>query len=434
MSGRSDVIVIGGGLAGLVAAVEAARAGVAVELFETLKEPGGRARTRQERGFLFNMGPHALYAQGPGRRILEELGVPVRGAPPPLSGSLARHSGELHRLPVGVLSLLTTGLLGLSEKRAAARFLATLPRLDTAELDAVPLAEALEGFGLRGRARELVLALVRLSTYVHAPEQLSAGAALAQLKMALSGGVLYLDGGWQSLVNGLLEAIDRSGARLHRGTFVRHVEPLAGALRVTTRDGSSRQAAAVVVAVEPARARELLAGAAGEALGERVERFLPARVASLELGLERLPVPRRRFALGIDEPTYFSVHTPTARLSEREGGEVLHVARYLAPDEKPERFVLQEELEGLVDRLQPGWRDVTLTRKLLSELCVCPGIPRASSGGLAGRPPVRLAEHRGVYLAGDWVGATGQLADAALASGREAGRLAAAWTGAQPPS
>jgi len=49
--------------------------------------------------------------------------------------------------------------------------------------------------------------------------------------------------------------------------------------------------------------------------------------------------------------------------------------------------------------------------------------PRA--GGLARRPDATAAEAPGVLLAGDWVGPEGMLADAALASGRRAGLLAA---------
>jgi hypothetical protein len=52
-------------------------------------------------------------------------------------------------------------------------------------------------------------------------------------------------------------------------------------------------------------------------------------------------------------------------------------------------------------------------------------MPRASAGGLAGRPASRVAGIDGLFLAGDWIGSVGMLADAALSSGREAGRSAA---------
>ena len=45
--------------------------------------------------------------------------------------------------------------------------------------------------------------------------------------------------------------------------------------------------------------------------------------------------------------------------------------------------------------------------------------------GLAGRPAVAVPRSPGVYLAGDWVGPSGWLSDAAMASGQHAGMLAA---------
>ena len=57
-------IVIGGGLAGLTAANALAGAHRRVVLYEQSARLGGRAATQQDRGFLLNFGPHALYRGG----------------------------------------------------------------------------------------------------------------------------------------------------------------------------------------------------------------------------------------------------------------------------------------------------------------------------------------------------------------------------------
>ena len=46
--------------------------------------------------------------------------------------------------------------------------------------------------------KEFVLAAFRVATYTNAPDLMSAGAAIDQVKKALATSVLYLDGGWQT--------------------------------------------------------------------------------------------------------------------------------------------------------------------------------------------------------------------------------------------
>src|SRR5262245_64825463 len=107
MAQAARVAIVGGGIGGLVAAAFAARAGASVTLYERLSELGGRARTRDERGFRFNMGPHALYLGGHAAPVLSELGVTPRGGRVSGSGALGRWRGRLHALPSGMVSLLT---------------------------------------------------------------------------------------------------------------------------------------------------------------------------------------------------------------------------------------------------------------------------------------------------------------------------------------
>src|SRR5262245_6402841 len=117
----SPVVIIGGGIAGLVAANLVAGAGLPVTLLEKASAVGGRATTRDRDGFLFNLGPHALYRRGQLRRTLSELGVEVKGAVPGANGGYALYQGRPHTLPVGVASLMTTGLLTVGGKLDLAR-------------------------------------------------------------------------------------------------------------------------------------------------------------------------------------------------------------------------------------------------------------------------------------------------------------------------
>lgn len=422
---QADVIVAGGGLAGLTAAAFAARAGRSVILCERARQLGGRAATTSESGFQFNRGPHAFYRRGAGMAVIEELGVRLNGRTPPASGGFAIAGGRKQALPAGFVSLLTTGLLRLPEKMELARTLAGIGRIDAAPEDGVALDEWLRRRFRHDGVRRLLEALFRLTTYVHAPERMSAGAAIRQLQLALSGNVLYLDGGWQTMVEGLRGAAEAGGVRVIEGTRVEAVEGGERVSGVRLDDGRTIAAAAVVLTGGPAEVSAPVRGGQQPSLRRRLEATIPARAACLDLGLSRLPEPHATFALGVDKPVYFSVHSAAAALAPA-GAAMVHVARYLGPDDDGDPRRTEAELEALLDLVQPGWRPLVVRRQYLPRMTVTHDIPQAAAGGSSGRATVDVAGMDGLFVAGDWVGGEGMLADTSLASGKRAGQSAAA--------
>lgn len=144
--------------------------------------------------------------------------------------------------------------------------------------------------------------------------------------------------------------------------------------------------------------------------------------ACLDLGLTG-PRPSVRF--GLDEPLYLSPHCPPGDLAPK-GAAVVHVLRYGATDARADRA----QLAGYAERAGIG-ADRIVEQRFLASMVVTHVLP-APAVGLAGRPGVEVAGAPGLYLAGDWVGPTGWLADAALSSGVEAGRRAARPVVAEP--
>jgi phytoene dehydrogenase-like protein len=406
--------VVGGGLSGLIASTLAATSGLPVVLLEKSAALGGRASSKDKQGFIFNLGPHALYRGGYLRKTLETLGVEVHGALPPTNGGFALLAGRRHTLPVGFASLLTTSVLSLHGKFELARFQTRLASIDAKVLQHETLSSWLESHVSDAGVRQLLLMLVRVTTFTNDPERQSAGAAIEQLQLAFRGSVLYLNGGWQTIVDGLRRAALAAGVRVVSGAHAVGVEQSVArqveAVRLA--DGTTTRASAVIVTGGPADVDALIGTRFASELAP------PVRVATLDVGLRSLPKPNATVAFGVDRPLYFSVHSAVASLAPA-GGAMIHVSKYLRPGQSAGRDD-ELELEALMDLMQPGWRDRIAFKQYLPALIVTNSEATAAHGGTASRPTSAAAAFDNVWIAGDWVGPRGQLSDATAASAGDA--------------
>lgn len=376
-------IVVGGGPAGLVAAGRLAEGGVATTLLEAGRGYGGRAASERRQGFDLNQGPHALYVGGPAMRELRAMGIDLPRWNPTSYRSVFLRDGKPTRLPGGSLAL--------------GRWLAGVGRGQPEDLGELSVSEWLQQTLRSESARAAAAALVRVTTFVADHEALSADVAATQLRIGLLPGVRYLRGGWQSLVDALAARAERDGAVLRTHAAVRELRREMDGWSLTL-DEETLQADVVVVATGgPDAAAKLLGDRSPVAPGPAAE------LSVLDLGLKSLPRKGRRFALGVDEPTYLSRHSPP----DHPDGVLLSLASY---GRQP-----REALEATADAVQPGWRERATLQRFLPRMVAVSAIPTPASGGLAGRPDVDRGE--GLYLAGDWLGSEGWLVDAAISSG-----------------
>ena len=418
-TGSIDTVVVGGGLAGLVAAATAARAGAGVVLLEA-RPLGGRARVDDRNGFLFNRGPRALYLGGAARPILESMGVDTSaGGSPVVPQAQGRHLGRLRLLPQSLGSLVRTQLLRPAEKIRVGRLLTRLPRLDTAALAGTSFGTFLAEQQLTPTAKDLVRMLARVATYAAEPDAADAGAVVGNMQLALNQGVSYLDGGFQAIVDALEATALDAGVKIRKleATNV-EAESTSMRLMVHTAEGPISARSVVLASGTPDAAVQLLGTDVVGADGLTP----PVTAACLELGLRRSPP--HPVVFGIGEPLYLSTHCPPARLAP-PGHVVVHVMRNHAADEALDHREQRAWLWAAA--LQAGITEGDVVEdRFLAEMVVSGGMPTAAGGGLAGRPSTVGPERPGIFLAGDWVGPVGLLTDAAVSSGVEAGRQAAA--------
>jgi len=415
----ADVIVVGGGLAGLLAATKLALAGRSVLVLEQGKQLGGRAATNVKNGLHLNLGPHALYCGGHAFRLLQELQVPFSGNYPNPGKSVLLQGRTEYAFPAGLWSLLTSGMLTLREKWVWSRLFRKLPQLPTEHLESISLAAWIAQEAGTDNLAAFLKTLFRLNTFIADAEQLSAGAAIEQLKVGLAKNVWYLDGGWQTLIDGLHGRARAAGVEFRSSSGVKRIQHAESGVAVTLANGETLHTPAVVLAVPPATACQILDLPDDAPLSRWTRQAVPVRAACLDVCLNQLTRPEHRFALGLDRSVYYSVHSAAARLAP-DGIAVVHVMKYLRDTDEQSHVATEAELECVLDQLQPGWRAHAVERRFLPNMTASYCLPTAARGGLSGRPRVSVENRPGVFLAGDWVGSRGLLADASAASAEEA--------------
>ena len=235
-----------------------------------------------------------------------------------------------------------------------------------------------------------------------------------------------MDGGWQTLVNGLTAAAQDAGVKILTGKRVIRIENVDSNISqpwlVRLSDGNTISSQALIMAVGPKDAYDLLKQSSlvsSSFLSQIVEGANPIRAATLDIALTTLPMPNVFGAYGVDNPLYLSTHSAFARLAPN-GGALIHVMKYLGSSIQPDPKADREELEKLMDLVQPGWRKVVVKERFLPNMIVSNALVSASQGGIYGRPDVKVPGTKNLYIVGDWVGPEGLLADASLSSAKRA--------------
>lgn len=437
---KDNIAIIGGGLAGLTAAVILSQKGKNVTVIEKSSDLGGRARTTYKDGFYFNQGPHALYPAGNGAKILDELNVKYNGNIVDPKNYFVVKKGKTYPLPIKLNQLLTTKLLrGVKSKVETIRFFMNLDKINLNKLDGTSFQDWLDYSFQNSDSKDFIRMLSRLATYTYNTENMSAKMALYQIRTALTGGVLYIDGGWQTLVSQLTETAKSNGTIFLRGKNVISIEksndhPIDAISRdegrpndqlewkIRLSDGIVLSFENVIIATDPIQAYSFLKRIVTikPAFLQQLEKMnKPSRVATLDIALSNLPNPNVYGAYGMDSPLYLSLHSAFAKLATGENRALFHAMKYLDSSAKPNPHQDRLELENLLDMIQPGWRNLVVRQRFMPNMIASNTVLYHTEGRiLEKRPDVNVPGADNLYIIGDWVGPDGMLADTSFASAK----------------
>lgn len=289
---RSDVIVVGAGLAGLSCARHLSEAGLSVRILEASEGIGGRVRTDQMDGFLLDRGFQVLHTAYPeARRQLNYRSLDLHAFDP---GALIRVDGKFHtvsdplRLPADLIATLKAPIGSLGDKLKLARLARKLRGGRLSDIFAAPEKATLDFLQAEGFSEDMIDRFFRpfFSGITLDPDIGASSRMLCFiLSMFASGDVSLPAKGMGALPEQLARGC--SGCSIETGKQVKTVSPGS----VTTADGNAYKSRAVVAATDgPALFR---------LLGRSWNRQSRS-ATSLYFSTERSPVSRKLLVLNAE--------------------------------------------------------------------------------------------------------------------------------------
>ena len=375
---KETITVIGGGLAGLTAAVACAEAGARVRLLEAHDALGGRARSATG-PYKANLGPHVIYKDGAFWAWLEERDLLPPYAGPPLAGIRFRWQGTARRLPP----------------------LATVPSVLRLRGREAPVDVDFRSWVTAHsdeRTAEMLSAAAGVYTFHHDPGELSAAFVWKHsVRVLLSPPptARYLIGGWNALVGSLEGRARQLGVEVETGHEV-----------------DALPQAPTILATELERASALL--------GDDSLRWPSGNTVCIDLGLRH----RRGdpFVVSdLDEAGWVERFSAADASLAPPGEELVQAQMPARPGESADQTALR--LDRLLDASLPDWRERETWRRRQT-MTARTGPLDYPGQSWRDRPAIDRGD--GVFLAGDMVAAPGLLSEVSWASAVEASQLALA--------
>ncbi|MFV0126758.1 hydroxysqualene dehydroxylase HpnE [Streptomyces sp. HMX112] len=415
-------VVVGGGLAGITAALRLADAGLRVTLLEGRPRLGGLAFSFRRGDLTVDNGQHVyLRCCTAYRWFLDRIGgahlaplqdrldVPVLDVAHPRGPRLGRLRRGALPVPLHLAaSLATYPHLSLAERASVGRAALALRKLDPADpaLDGVDFATWLARHGQSPRTVEALWDLVGVATLNATAPHASMGLAAMVFKTGLLSDPGAADIGWAHVPLGDLhdtlarKALDSLGVRTELRARVTAVSRHGDGRWRVELPGESLAADTVVLAVPQREAHGLLPhGALDDP--DRLLDIGTAPILNVHVLYDR-KVLRRPFFTALGSPVQWVFDRTDA--SGYTGGQYLALSQSAAGHEIDEPVaVLRERYLPELQRLLPAARgaevrDFFVTRERTATFAPTPGVGRLRPGARTNAP--------GLHLAGAWT-ATG---------------------------
>ncbi len=451
------IVVVGGGLAGLSAAVACADAGVRVTLFEARPRLGGLTWSFQRNGLVFDNGQHVFlrcctaYRQFLARlgtadsaELQRRLALPVLRPDPEGEPRVAWIRRNHLPAPAHLAgSLLRYRHLSLGDRARVGRAVSALRRLSLGDpdLDSETLASFLSRHGQTRDAIDKLWGLITLPTINLGVDEASLALGAKVFRTGFLDHAAAADLGWARVPLNALHVdpastlLQRLGGSIHLRAKVDAIDFALGTGREEATGvlvaGEHVDADSVIVAVPHRAAAELLPEG-GLVNPSRFAALGTSPIVNVHVVYDR-KVTGYAIAAGVDTPVQYVFDKTVAAGGDVAAGQVLAVSISGADAEQGERpEVLVERYTAALRALFPQARSARVVDAVVSREheATFRGLPRTA----AIRPGPETGFDR-LYLAGAWTD-TGWPAtmEGAVLSGKRAARHALHAVGTSRPT
>tara|TARA_B100000214_G_C23945452_1_gene617784 strand:+ start:434 stop:1612 length:1179 start_codon:yes stop_codon:yes gene_type:complete len=367
------VLVVGAGLAGLSAAIDASANGHHVVVLERSKKVGGRGTSQNQENFSLSYGPHFIEKKGPLWHLCRRL-------------SRRKFSSQAIRLDK--VEILGHGMVRPKGNVSKVIENKTAIRQADSSNKIVQGASFLSSWNIENHTRN---------------------------KALLKSKLLVSNEGWIGLVGRLAAALDEIGVLIECGMEVDSIHDYG----VNLKDGKKIEADVIILACGLRKAKQLISKLDMNRAKEVFSKSKSISASIIEVGLDSKPLRGRQAIVDPDNHTaiidYISIQprlsASGAHLSAISVGGLKGEGEEIRFSSKEERM---EQLENFLDSQASGWRKHIVTQ-LKQEKITVHESPQNRIDGFT-------FSDLGIILAGSWVDNEYILSDAAVHSGRVAGK------------
>ncbi|MEO5800973.1 MAG: protoporphyrinogen oxidase [Gemmatimonadales bacterium] len=320
------VVVVGGGVAGLLAALQLRDLGIEVVLLEASASVGGVIRTVHRDGWIAESGPNTLAEPDPAvRTLLDATGLASRTlrADPRNARRFLVHQGKLVAVPKSVGELISWPVLSTAGRMRLLKepFIKAAPsgieesvdafvRRRLGEEMAERVFDPLIGGASAGDPTQVLMryAFPRLVEWEQAGGSLLRGSMRVGMEARRKAGKgRSAPGGVWSCPEGLAEIpfhiAERLGGIVRSGITVSAIEPCGREYDVVTLEGQRERVQGVVLATPAAAFRTLRVGVSGADVLSEIAAAPHASLATVSLGFRRADVAHALDGYGLLAPS-----------------------------------------------------------------------------------------------------------------------------------